>query len=125
MSDNMVLKLNARTAPYGVLGQRHLGAGRRVAMRLWEDEPASEATPPSRRDYESVGYVIKGAAELDLEGQTIQLEPGDSWLAPSAATGSSSPAPRSRRWRRQRRPVSQGRNRCHDGLSGVGPAAAP
>lgn len=82
MSDSTVKKVSARTAPRGALGQRYLGSGRRLSMRLWEDEPAGEAKAPSRRDYETVGYVIKGAAELNLEGQTIRLEPGDSWLVP-------------------------------------------
>jgi quercetin dioxygenase-like cupin family protein len=54
-------------------------------MRLWENEPAGEAKPSSRRDYETVGYVISGMAELTLEGQTIRLEPGDSWLVPPDA----------------------------------------
>ncbi len=39
----------------------------------------------TRRDYETVGYVIAGHAELHLEGQTIFLRPGDSWLVPKGA----------------------------------------
>nr|WP_223861758.1 cupin domain-containing protein [Geminicoccus harenae] len=54
-------------------------------MRLWRDEPPSEAKPLSVRDYEVVGYVIGGRAELELEGQTIRLETGDSWLVPRGA----------------------------------------
>ena len=41
--------------------------------------------PASRRDYETVGYVIGGAAELQLEGQVVRLEPGDSWVVPAGA----------------------------------------
>ncbi len=41
--------------------------------------------PVTERDYETVGYVISGRAELDLEGQTVRLEPGDSWLVPAGA----------------------------------------
>jgi quercetin dioxygenase-like cupin family protein len=37
------------------------------------------------RDYETVGYVISGRAELRLEGQTLMLEAGDSWLVPPGA----------------------------------------
>ncbi len=83
MSDSTVKKVSARTAPQGDLGQRYLGSGKRVAMRLWEGEPAGAAKPASRRGYETVGYVISGRAELSLEGQTIRLEPGDSWLVPA------------------------------------------
>ena len=54
-------------------------------MRLWEEEPPGEAKPPTARDYETVGYVIKGRAELYIEGQLIKLEPGDSWLVPKDA----------------------------------------
>jgi quercetin dioxygenase-like cupin family protein len=35
------------------------------------------------RDYETVGYVISGRAKLDLEGQTLNLKAGDSWLVPA------------------------------------------
>jgi quercetin dioxygenase-like cupin family protein len=54
-------------------------------MRLWRDEAPGEAKPVTRRDYETVGYVIGGRAELELEGQTIRLEPGDCWLVPADA----------------------------------------
>jgi quercetin dioxygenase-like cupin family protein len=54
-------------------------------MRLWEEEPPSEAKPMSSRDYETVGYVIAGRAELQLEGQMVLLEPGDSWAVPKGA----------------------------------------
>ncbi|PZX09656.1 Cupin domain-containing protein [Palleronia aestuarii] len=29
--------------------------------------------------------MISGSAELTLEGQTVQLEPGDSWVVPAGA----------------------------------------
>jgi len=85
MSDSTVKKVSAATAPKGELGQRYLGSGKRVSMRLWEQEPAGDAKPATRRDYETIGYVISGRAELKLEGQTIRLEPGDSWLVPPDA----------------------------------------
>ena len=47
-------------------------------MRLWEAQPRGQSDPPTRRDYETVGYVIHGRAELQLEGQMVLLEPGDS-----------------------------------------------
>jgi mannose-6-phosphate isomerase-like protein (cupin superfamily) len=36
-------------------------------------------------DYETVGYVISGRAKLELEGQTLNLRAGDSWLVPAGA----------------------------------------
>ena len=54
-------------------------------MRLWENEPPSDDKPMSQREYETVGYVISGRAELHLEGQMILLEPGDSWVVPKGA----------------------------------------
>jgi quercetin dioxygenase-like cupin family protein len=30
-----------------------------------------------------VGYVISGRAKLDLEGQTLNLKAGNSWLVPA------------------------------------------
>jgi quercetin dioxygenase-like cupin family protein len=56
-----------------------------MAMRLWQ-QPAGPVDPqPVRRDYETLGYVIEGKAELELEGQTVVLESGDSWLVPKDA----------------------------------------
>jgi len=37
------------------------------------------------RDYETVGFVISGKAELEIEGQTVILEKGDSWVVPKGA----------------------------------------
>jgi len=54
-------------------------------MRLWENEPAGEAKPMVRREYETVGYVVSGRAELTLEGQTVSLQPGSSWIIPKGA----------------------------------------
>ena len=45
-------------------------------MRLWKDEPPAEPRPEVAREYETVGYVIKGRAELHLEGQTLLLNAG-------------------------------------------------
>ena len=85
MSDSTVKKVSSEHSPRGNMGQRHLASGIGVSMRLWEEEPASSDKPTSRRDYETVGYVIGGRAELWLEGQKILLGPGDSWLVPRRA----------------------------------------
>jgi len=54
-------------------------------MRLWEETSTTHKPEHTARDYEVVGYVIEGSAELELEGQTIRLEPGDSWVVPKGA----------------------------------------
>ena len=85
-SDTTVMKVDSAHSPKGEAGQKYLASGKTVSMRLWEDEqPSGEAKPPSRRDYEVVGYVISGRAELHIEGQMIKLEPGDSWTVPKGA----------------------------------------
>jgi quercetin dioxygenase-like cupin family protein len=82
MSDTTVMKVKSEYSPRGRQGQKYLAAGVHLAMRLWEDEQPGEAKPPSRRDYETVGYVVRGKAELRLEGQMVLLEAGDSWVVP-------------------------------------------
>jgi hypothetical protein len=39
----------------------------------------------AQREYEIVGNVIKGRAQLEIEGQTMLLEPGNSWAVPQGA----------------------------------------
>lgn len=84
MRDTTVTKVNSAFSPRGTMGQKYLASGIHLAMRLWE-EPPGEAKPASVRDYETVGYVIAGRAELHIEGQVVRLEPGDSWVVPRGA----------------------------------------
>ncbi len=85
MADTSVTKVETATAPKGPQGQRYLAGGRGISMRLWENEVPGTPSPPMRRDYETVGYVISGRAELTLEGQVVKLEPGSSWVVPKEA----------------------------------------
>ncbi|HQU46164.1 MAG TPA: cupin domain-containing protein, partial [Pirellulales bacterium] len=66
--------------------QKYLASGVYVGMRLWSEEPGEEEKPETSRDYETVGYVVGGAAELHLEGQMVLLETGDSWVVPRGAS---------------------------------------
>ena len=84
MIDTTIKKVKADHSPTGEMGQKYLVSGKTVSMRLWEAEP-EVGKAPSRREYETVGYVISGTAELHLEGQTVRLEAGDSWLVPKGA----------------------------------------
>lgn len=83
--DTTVKKVSAAHAPMGEMGQRYLVSGKRLSMRLWQNEPETAQKAPARREYETVGYVIGGRAELEVEGQLLTLEPGDSWLVPANA----------------------------------------
>lgn len=86
MSDTTVKKVSDRSSPKGDMGQKYLVAGKSMSMRLWSDEQPADPKPEEARDYETVGYVIKGKAELHLEGQVVKLEPGDSWVVPQGAS---------------------------------------
>ena len=84
MRDTTVKKVSSAHSPRGEMGQKYLVSGKAVSMRLWEEEPG-DAKPETERGYETVGYVIAGRAELHLEGQTVLLESGDSWMVPKGA----------------------------------------
>jgi len=86
MSDTTIIKVNSAHSPKGKDGQTYLASGKNVSMRLWQDEEPTEAKPPTARDYETVGYVLKGRAEFHSEGQTVLLEQGDSWVVPKGAS---------------------------------------
>jgi quercetin dioxygenase-like cupin family protein len=85
MTDKSVTKVDAQYSPHGNMGQKYLASGVSVSMRLWENEQPGEPKPETERDYETIGYVINGRAELHLEGQRVLLEPGSSWVVPQGA----------------------------------------
>jgi quercetin dioxygenase-like cupin family protein len=86
MSDTTVIKVSAHSSPVGKMGQKYLAIGKKLSMRLWENEQPSEPKLETQRSYETIGYVIEGRAELHLEGQMVLLEPGSSWVVPEGAT---------------------------------------
>lgn len=87
MSDTTVTKVDSTHSPHGEMGQKYLASGKNIAMRLWQETPVADPKPPTARDYETVGYVIAGRAELHLEeGQMVRLDPGDSWVVPEGAS---------------------------------------
>jgi quercetin dioxygenase-like cupin family protein len=85
MGDTSVQKVMSANSPTGEMGQKYLASGVQVAMRLWENEEPSDGKEAKSREYETVGYVIEGKAELHLEGQKVILEKGDSWVVPKNA----------------------------------------
>jgi quercetin dioxygenase-like cupin family protein len=88
MADTSVTKVDSSHSPRGEQGQKYLATGLRIGMRLWEEEPPGGLSATVTRDYESVGYVLKGKAELHLEGSVVQLRPGDSYVVPRGASHS-------------------------------------
>lgn len=86
-ADTTVKKIDSCFSPRGHKGQKYLVSGKYLSMRLWESEKLGDKAN-SKRDYETVGYVIAGKAELRIEGQVVSLAPGDSWLVPAGATHS-------------------------------------
>jgi quercetin dioxygenase-like cupin family protein len=86
MGDTTATKIDSNYSPHGEMGQKYLASGINVAMRLWENQEPNDDKEAHVRDYETVGYVIKGKAELHLEGQILTLEKGDSWVVPKGAS---------------------------------------
>ena len=85
MADTTITKIDSTHSPKGVEREKYLASGIHLAMRLWEDEEPGESKEPVSRPYETVGYVLKGRAELHSEGQMVLLEPGNSWVVPKGA----------------------------------------
>ena len=106
MSDTSKKNVQARFSPHGEMGQKYLVSGKRVSRRLWALEPGGEMKHPTKRYYETVGFVISGSAKLEIEGQMLSLKSGDSWLVlpePSINTPFSNLSGLLRRPRRQPR----------------------
>ena len=80
-----IKKVDSTHSPLGSMGQKYLASGVTVSMRLWEEDSTQPDPQPMCRDYEVVGYVIKGSAELEIEDQKIILNAGDSWVVPREA----------------------------------------
>lgn len=86
MTDTTITKIDSAHSPQGEAGQKYLASGKSMSMRLWECEPESCDKPESKRDYETIGFVLKGKAELHIEGQMVLLNPGDSWSVPKGSS---------------------------------------
>ncbi|MDX1933747.1 MAG: cupin domain-containing protein [Capsulimonadales bacterium] len=86
MGDTTIIKVQSAHSPHGQDGQIYLASGKNVAMRLWKEVPPAEPNPPVTRDYETVGFVLEGRAELHSEGQMVLLQPGDSWVVARGAS---------------------------------------
>jgi hypothetical protein len=94
MPDTTIKKVEAGTSPRGEMGQKYLVAGKRVSMRLWVQEPAGKLKGPTKREYETVGYVISGKRSTSRPGIR-------GWSQPERCTTTRSSSP-SLRWRQPR-----------------------
>ena len=118
MGDKSITKVSAATAPRGPMGRKYLASGIRLSMRLWEREsPETQPKAETAANYETAGYVIAGRAELHIEGQVVDLEPGDSWIVPKGSRHSYKIWKRSLRWRPPPRP-----RKCTAGTKASQPA---
>lgn len=85
MNDATVSKITSSFSPKGHMGQKYLASGKTVSMRLWEAVEPGILKREVRREYETVGYVLSGRAELVIEDQVVILVAGDSWVVPKNA----------------------------------------
>ena len=85
MADTTIIKVDGAESPRGAMGQVYLASGTSLSLRMWREQPPGDPVPGAARDYETVGYVVSGRAELHSEGQTVTLEAGDSWVVPRGA----------------------------------------
>lgn len=54
-------------------------------MRFWQVDPSVKLSSNLSQDYEAVGYVLEGQAELYVDSKVITLMPGDAWIIPAGA----------------------------------------
>lgn len=73
-------KVNLADSQTGSMGEKFLAQGEEISMRYWNEGPVTGEF--SVREYETVGYVIEGKAELEFEDKKVSLEQGDSWVVP-------------------------------------------
>lgn len=59
-----------------------LATGENVGLRIWRNEEPGADKETHSSPYETVGYVLKGRAELHLNDEVIGLKEGDSYLVP-------------------------------------------
>ena len=79
------LMIHGSHALRGQDGEKMLVNGQRMAMRLWEREPAGVSKPAHANPYEYVAYVLEGALRVTIEGHTFEVRQGDSYCVPANA----------------------------------------
>ncbi|MBB5375996.1 quercetin dioxygenase-like cupin family protein [Deinococcus metalli] len=82
MTSTSRYKVSQSDTTHGPDGEHHLVRGEHASMRLWHREEPGDAKPETMNEYETLGYVIAGRAVLTVDGETLALEPGDSYCVP-------------------------------------------
>jgi len=59
-----------------------LSTGENVGLRIWKNEEPTADKKSHSSDYETVGYVLEGKAELHLGDDVKELSKGDSYIVP-------------------------------------------
>jgi uncharacterized cupin superfamily protein len=61
-----------------------LARRRHVELRLWERDPAGEATADADAEHDHVAYVQSGAIIVRIDhGPPVELHSGDSYVVPA------------------------------------------
>ncbi len=61
-----------------------VGRGRHVELRLWERDPASEASNPLDVEHDHVAYVQEGALIVSIaDDPPVELHAGDAYVVPA------------------------------------------
>lgn len=78
--------LSAADAQPGSHGEAQAIQGASMALRVWNEGPnVKKGGGDHASDYDTVGYVIDGQAELRSGEQSWLLTKGDSWFVPKGA----------------------------------------
>lgn len=72
-------------AAQGERGEKLLVNGQRMALRLWEREPAGTSKPEHSNAYEYVAYVVAGALRVTIDRHSFEVGRGDSYCVPAGA----------------------------------------
>ena len=79
-----IVVVNSNDTSVSAESEVTLAAGAAMSMRMWRNEQPHDKQP-HRSPYETLGYVMAGSAELTIEGETVQLTAGVSYLVPANA----------------------------------------
>jgi quercetin dioxygenase-like cupin family protein len=60
--------------------RRTLAYGERTLLVEWTMDEGG-VVQPHAHEYEQIGYLVSGAIDLTVDGQTIHLGPGDGYVA--------------------------------------------
>jgi quercetin dioxygenase-like cupin family protein len=77
--------LHAGTVNRRIIGQETVGA-KNMEIVLGELDPSGVAEPHSHSGTEQVIYLLKGRIEVEMRGEKMQLEPGDTVYFPPGET---------------------------------------